>query len=167
MAARAKTTTAPPGSRRARQITAVVIEAFSGEVGTSEAAERLGISLSRYYQLEARALEGMIGALEPRSKGRANTPEREIQALKTEKKALEKDLRRQQALLRAAHRTVGLPAKKKGATVSARRGRRKHRSRGHTVLETLRRETSEGEDHGTTQRDGDAGGTATPKPAGA
>jgi hypothetical protein len=66
------------GSKRARQITVAVLEALSGEVGTTEAAEKLGVSLSRYYQLEARALAGMLEALEPKTKGPQKTPEREI-----------------------------------------------------------------------------------------
>ena len=167
MAAKTRAKPVPAGSRRARQITAVVIEAFAGEVGTTEAAERLGISLSRYYQLEGRALAGMIAALEPRPRGRAHTPEREIKALQAEKKELEKELRRHQALLRAAHRTVGLPAKKKGAASSGRRGRRKRKDRGRTVLETLREEAPEGASDGKALRDGDAGGAAAEEPTGA
>ncbi len=108
------------GSVRARAVTVVVLEALSGEVGTTEAAERLGVSLSRYYQLEAKALGGMLKALEPRTKGPQMTPEREIQALQAEKRALEKELRRQQTLLRAARRSVGLPARGRKAASSAR-----------------------------------------------
>ena len=104
------------GSARARAVTVVVLEALSGEVGTTEAAERLGVSLSRYYQLEAKALEGMLKALEPRTKGPQMTPQREIQALRAEKRALEKELRRHQTLLRAAHRSVGLPARGRKAS---------------------------------------------------
>lgn len=159
MAARKRETSAPGGSKRARQITAVVIEAFSGELGTTEAAERLGVSLSRYYQLEARALEGMMAALEPRPRGKAKTPAREIATLKAEKKALEKELRRQQALLRAAHRAVGLPSRGPKGASSKGRGRRQRGSRGQTVLQTLRREpdASEGGGDGTAQQHGESG----------
>lgn len=147
-------------SKRARQITMVVIEAFAGELGTTEAAERLGISLSRYYQLETRALGGMMAALEPRPRGPGKTPEREIQTLQGEKKALEKELRRHQSLLRAAHRGVGLPARlPKGASSKPQR-RARRGSRGRTVLQTIRPRTDvpKGEGDGTAKQDGAAGG---------
>lgn len=166
MAARKKPVTWA-SSARAKQITSVVIETFSGAVGTTEAAERLGVSLSRYYQLEAKALQGMLTALEPKPRGKTKTPAKEIQALKAEKKALEQELRRHQALLRAAHRTVGLPAKKKAAASSSRRGGRKRGSRGRTVLETLRPKAPEGGRDGTTLGDGAAGGEARAEPRGA
>jgi hypothetical protein len=147
------------GSKRARQITVAVLEALSGEVGTTEAADKLGISLSRYYQLEARALAGMLEALEPRGRGPQKTPEREIKALGAEKRALEKELRRQQALLRAAQRSVGLPTRGTKGSSSKKRGRTKRGSRGRTVLQTLRQAPGarEGGTDGTAERDGDAG----------
>ena len=157
------------GSARARAVTVVVLEALSGEVGTTEAAERLGVSLSRYYQLEAKALEGMLKALEPRTKGPQMTPQREIQALQVEKRALEKDLRRHQTLLRAAHRSVGLPARGRKAASSKGRGRAKRGSRGKTVLETLRKvpDADAGGIDGKAKRDGDVGGKDGGEPGGA
>lgn len=144
-------------SKKSRQQLAAILAALSGEIGVSEASERLGISLSRYYQLESRALQGMLAALEPRPRGTAKTPEREIRALKGEKKQLEQDLRRHQSLLRAAHRTLGLAkGGRKKASSKARRG-----VRGKAVLKTLRQATDEvkGVDDGSTERHGDAGGT--------
>jgi len=166
MAARTKKPQ-PVGSKRARQITSVVIETFSGSLGTAEAAEQLGISLSRYYQLEAKALDGMLRALEPRPRGPCVTPEKRIKALEAEKKALEKELRRHQALLRAAHRAVGLPAKKKGGASSGRRGGRQRGSRGKTVLETLRPKPEEGGRDGTALGDGASGGSDSRESVGA
>jgi hypothetical protein len=148
------------GSKRARQITVAVLETLSGEVGTTEAAAKLGVSLSRYYQLEARALAGMLEAVEPRAKGPQKTPEREIKALRAETKRLEKELRRHQALLRAAHRSVGLAGGGGKAASSKGRARAKRGSRGRTVLETLRRvpDACQGGADGTTKRHGDVGG---------
>lgn len=165
--ARKKAQAAPlRGSKRAKQIAVAVLETLSGELGTSEAADRLGISLSRYYQLEARALAGLLGAVEPRAKGPQKTPEREIKALRAEKKLLEKELRRHQALLRAAHRSVGLagPAPKKAS--SKGRARAKRGSRGQTVLQTLRRDTDgpEGGSDGTAKRHEGAGGQHRSEP---
>jgi hypothetical protein len=160
MPARKTGATTPRGSKRARQITVAVLEALSGELGTTEAAARLGVSLSRYYQLEARALAGMLEAVEPRAKGPQKTPERELKALRAEKKLLEKELRRHQALLRAAHRSVGLPSGGPKKASSKGRSRAKRGSRGRTVLQTLRADTDapEGEADGTTQQHESTGG---------
>lgn len=156
------------GSKRARQVAVAVLEALSGEVGVTEAAEKLSISLSRYYQLETKALEGMLQALEPRGKGPQRTPEREIKALVAEKKALEKELRRHQTLLRTAHRTVGFPTRRTSGGSSKKRGRVKRGCRGRTVRQTLLRPqaASEGTCDGTSKRDGDAGGSDAGQSAG-
>ena len=160
MAARKSGATTLRGSRRARQITVAVLETLSGELGPSEAAQQLQISLSRYYQLETCALKGMLGAVEPKTKGPQKTPEREIEALKAEKRQLEKELRRHRALLRAAQRSVGLPKTGRRTDSPKQRVRKRRGSRGQTVLQTLRRDADapEGAGDGGTKRDEDAGG---------
>jgi len=157
------------GSKRARQITAAVIEALSGEVGTTEAAERLGISHSRYYQLEAKAIQGMLEAVEPRAKGPQMTPEREIRVLKAEKKTLEKELRRHQSLLRAAYRTVGLPARPAKKSSSKKGAKAARSCRGRTVLQTLRPKTlaPEGGEDGRAKRFGNTDPGKRGQPQGA
>ena len=65
-----------------------MLGALSGESGVTEAAESIGISLSRYYQLETRALQGMISALEPRPKGRRWTPEEKLGQMEKELKSI-------------------------------------------------------------------------------
>lgn len=169
MAAQGNGSAALRGSKRAKQVVVAILEALSGELGTTEAAARLQISLSRYYQLEARALQGMLHAVEPRPKGPQKTPERELKALRAEKKGLEKELRRHQALLRAAHRSVGLPARGKKAS-SKTRVRQKRGSRGATVLRTLRRDADDaakGGRDGEEKRHADAGGRDRGESAGA
>jgi len=125
------------GSKRARQITVALLETLSGELGPSEAAERLQISLSRYYQLETRALKGMLTAVEPKARGPQKTPQREIDALKAENAEIRKELRRHQALLRAAQRSVGLKKTGRKTDSSNKRVRKRRGSRGQTVLQTL------------------------------
>lgn len=156
------------GSAQARKTAAVILEALSGEIGTSEAAERLGVSLSRYYQLEGRALTAMLSAMEPRPRGRVKTPEGEIKALEAEKKQLEKELRRQQSLLRAANRSLGL-AGRGGKKASSKPRRKKRADRGTTVLQTLRQGLDEvrGEGDGTAERDAEAGGSGAGESGGA
>ena len=147
-------------SKTSRKQVAIILEALSGEIGTTEASEKMGVSLSRYYQLEARALEGMLKAMEPKKRGIQKTPAREIGALKAEKQLLEKELRRQQSLLRAANRSMGLARGGRKKASSKGRGARRG-DRGKTVLKTLRKglEVPKGEGDGTAKRDADAGGT--------
>ena len=127
------------GSRQAKQSLMVMLETLSGTCSTTEAAERLKISASRYYQLETRGLQGMLSALEPLPRGPRKTKDTEIRALKEERRALERELLQARSLVRAASRSVGVKPlrkrakKKKGAT---RRGP----ARGKTVLKTLREE---------------------------
>jgi len=152
------------GSKRARQVLVAVLEVLAGELSTTEAASKLDVSLSRYYQLETRALKGMLQAVEPRSRGPQKTPEREIAALRVEQKRLEKELRRHQALLRAAQRSVGLAGTKTAS--SKGRLRKKRGSRGQTVLQTLRADVTEETSDGTEKRHSHAGGHDESQPAG-
>ena len=50
------------GDRDARKTAALVLEVLAGELNPAEAAEILEVSLPRYYQIEKRALEGLIRA---------------------------------------------------------------------------------------------------------
>ena len=98
------------GSPHAKKLAAVILEVLSGLRGTQEGSEVLGVSLSRYYALETRALQGFLKGLEPRPKGRRLYPEDAEAKLKSEKQRLERDVVRLSALLRAAQRSLGLPA---------------------------------------------------------
>ena len=155
------------GSKRARQIAIAVLEALAGELGTTEAASKLGVSVSRYYQLETRALAGLLAAVEPRARGPQKTPERENKALLAQNKQLEKELRRHQALLRAAHRSVGLPSRGTKDTKSNKRVRATRASRGVTVRQALRQEPEEEQNNGTQERDAEPGGHGRGESAGA
>ena len=120
------------GSRDAKRAAAVVLEVLSGVMGPSEGSETLGTSLNRYYELETRALQGLVTALEPRPKGRQRTPDDEIRDLEKKKKKLERELTRAQTLVRAAQRTIGLPSKRSRKSTKTRskpRTRRVHRGR--------------------------------------
>lgn len=124
------------GSKDALKQAAAILSTLSGLRSPTESSEEMGVSLNRYYQLETRALQGMIQALEKRPRGRHRTPEGEVKRLTEEKARLEHDLLRHQALLRTAQRSFGLePTHPKKAGV---RRRRRARVRGRTVLEHLR-----------------------------
>lgn len=127
------------GSKGAKQHLLVILEVLGGGLSTTEASEAMGVTASRYYQLETRALQGMLSSLEPRARGPQKTPEREIKALLLEQKRLEKELRKAQSLLRVATRSVGVRPKKK----KAGKRRKRRASRGSTVLKTLRKEAGD------------------------
>lgn len=97
-------------SPEARKLAAAILEVLGGVRTTTDAAAALGCSLPRYYQLEARALEGLLGACEPVRRGPGLSPTREAEALRKKCARLEREVGRQQALVRAAHRAVGLAA---------------------------------------------------------
>jgi hypothetical protein len=104
-------TTAPAGHRGsdgARRAAAAVLEVLAGARTPTEAAEALGVSANRYYQLEARALRGLVEACEPRPRGPGVAPEKELAKLHRETDRLRVEAARYQALARASQKTVGL-----------------------------------------------------------
>ncbi len=100
----------PLGSRDANRVAAAILEVLAGVRTPTDAAQALVISVPRYYQLEQRALEGLIEACEPRRKGRMQTSESRVTALEKEVQRWQQESARQQALVRAAQRTIGLAA---------------------------------------------------------
>ena len=95
-------------SAAARRQAAAILEVLAGARRPDSAANALGISLPTYFKLEQRALNGLLAACEPRSQGRVPRPESRIAALEKQVALLERECGRQQALVRAAQRTVGL-----------------------------------------------------------
>jgi hypothetical protein len=78
------------GSDGARRLCALVLEVLAGVRTPTDAAGVLGVSLARYYALEAQALLG-------------------LERLGRELERLHREAARQQALLRAQGRAVGIP----------------------------------------------------------
>jgi hypothetical protein len=98
------------GSDDAKRQGAVILEVLCGLRDARDGAGAMGVTANRYYQLETRALQGLISALEPRPKGRRWTSEEKLAVMEKEKKRLEQEVGRLQALLRAAQRSMGIPA---------------------------------------------------------
>ncbi len=97
------------GTDGAKRLLALLLEALGGIRSTQEAADGMGVALVRYYQLETRALQAMLDALEPRQKGRKPKTEAQYQAeFAEEKQMLLKDLNRYKSLCRSLQRTVGV-----------------------------------------------------------
>jgi hypothetical protein len=91
-----------------------VLHVIAGLKSPTEASQSIGVSINRYYQLEARALSAMVKSLEPLPRGRRTRPEAEIERLKREVSRLSREATRYQALLRASQRALGLaPAPKR------------------------------------------------------
>jgi hypothetical protein len=138
------------GTPQAKRMLALILEVLGGVCTTQEAAADMGVALVRYYQLETRALQAMLTALEPRPKGRRAQTEAQCQAEHAqEKKRLTQELRRYQSLCRSLQKTVGVPATAtaksppRGPKAKTRRIRKT--SRGERVVAAMRGAGGEGE----------------------
>jgi len=130
---RSKTTPRqPPASREARQLAAVILDVLAGSRTPPQAAQALSLSLPRYYQLEARALGGLVTACEARPRGRQLEVTAELARANREIERLKRELSRTVALVRLTQRTVGVPA-----PIPAKSGSRKRKRK--PVVRALRR----------------------------
>ena len=137
---------AEPVSREAQRFAAAVLEVLAGVRAPADAATALGISVPRYYLGEQRALAGLVAACEPRPDGRGTGPRWQIAMLEKEVARLKQECARQQALVRAAQRTIGLappPASKPapkavGKTVGKKPCKRRSAVRALKVAAALR-----------------------------
>lgn len=121
------------GSSLARRQAATILEVLAGVRRPIEAAQALSTSLPRYYQLERRALSGLLAACEPVPRGPRVDVARQLAALERENQRLKRECDRQQALVRMAERSLGLapPAKPplQGKEESRKRGSKRRRRR--------------------------------------
>ena len=117
------------GSEHAKRVAAVILEVVSGVRGAQEGAEVLGISSMRYYQLEERALQGMVTALEPRAKGpRVPSPEETLKQVERERERTKREVGRLQTLLRMVRKSVHLEEPRWGAAGAGTKANgKKHR----------------------------------------
>ena len=92
----------------AKRMAAAILEVLAGARTPTEAATALGLSVPRYYQVEAQALRGLLQACEPKPRGRVRSVETEVKTLSKENQRLQRELTRHQSLARAAQRAVGL-----------------------------------------------------------
>jgi len=131
------------GSAEAKRLAAAILEGLAGVRGPQEVSEALGISMTRYYHLETRALQGLVAALEPRPRGPRRNPQTAIATLEREKGRLERELKRTQALVRTAQRTIGLPPRRESKLRADGKPKRTRRAtvRARRVAEALREET--------------------------
>ncbi len=132
-------------SKEAKRLAAMLLDVLAGSRTPPQAAETLGVSLPRYYQLEDRGLNGLLLACETRPRGRqANNIEMQLQTLARENERLKRELSRYQTLVRLTQRSVGVPppAPAKAKTTGKRR-KRKPTVRALRRAERLRDESNE------------------------
>ena len=140
-------------SAEAKRLAAAILEVLAGARTPTQAAQALGLSLPRYYLLEVRALHGMLVACEPRNLDRGPSAESALAALRRECDQLRRECSRQQALVRAAQRSLGL-APPVAARGPERDGKKRRRRRPTArALRAAARLTPEGQEPS-------AGGTA-------
>jgi len=127
----------------AKRVAAAILEVMGGLRLPSDAATALSISLPRYYQLETRAINGLIRACEPKPKGRVRSAESELASALKQIASLKHECSRQQALVRLAQRSVGLttPQPPKPGPKGQRK-RRQPTVRALKVLEVLKSQPS-------------------------
>ena len=128
-------------SATARQQAAAILEVLAGVRTPTQAAEALGVSLPRYYVLETRAVQGILLACEPRSIGRQATAASALATLQRECEQLRRECSRQQALVRAAQRSIGLtPPPSKPAKNGTKRRKRRPTARALRAVARLKTE---------------------------
>lgn len=129
-------------SAQAQRLALAVLEVLGGLQKPSEVAKSLGLSLNRYYQVEIRAVRGLLRACEPVvAIGRPPTAtlaqaEKQAARLAAENRDLKQEVSRAMALVRAARRTIGLvvPAATVPTTVNGKGGKnRKATTNGTTT----------------------------------
>jgi hypothetical protein len=157
----------PVTSSAAKRQAAAILEVLAGVLRPAEAAQLLETTLPRYYLWEKRALTGLLAACEPAPRGPRVDASRQLAVLERENRRLKRDCDRQQALVRAAERALGLarPARPKEETQGSN-GKPRHRVRRPTVralkaAQTLRREAATISPQSTTVAEATTSPTAT------
>jgi hypothetical protein len=130
-------------SREAKRLAAVLLDVLAGARTPPQAAEVLGVSLPRYYQLEDRGVAGLTLACEARPRGRPADAQTELHALKKENERLKQEVARYQSLVRLTQRTVGVPPPAPTAKAMGKRRRRKPMVRAMRRAERLREEAEQ------------------------
>src|SRR5471030_2678509 len=125
----------------AKRMAAAILEVLAGARTPTEAATALGLSVPRYYQVEAQALRGLLEACEPKPRGRVRTIKTEVETLSKENQRLQRELTRHQALARAAQRTVGLSPPAPVLNRTGKKPRKRRVARALSVAERLKQGT--------------------------
>jgi hypothetical protein len=123
--------------QEARRLAAAILDVLAGVRTPAQAAEALGVSQPRYFQIEAQALQALVDSCKPRPRGRVRNADKELASLQRQLERLQQEVNRQQTLLRLAQRSIGLPPPKKPGEKPAGKEKGKRRSR-RPVVRALR-----------------------------
>jgi hypothetical protein len=134
--------------REAQRLAAAILEVLAGVRTPSQAAEALGMSLQRYFQIETRAVQALVAGCEPRPRGPGRSADKELDVLKRQHERLQRELGRQQTLVRLAQRNIGLAppkpaADKSGGKHESKKRRRRPVVRALRAAEVLQRRSQE------------------------
>ena len=124
----------------ARKQAACVLEVLAGVRTPEQAATALSVALPTYYNLEIRALRGLIWACTPQPPGRTMGLTSKLRAAEVKSASLEKQLQRYQALLRNTQRNIGLlpPPQLLRDSAKGKRKARKPAVRALRAIEAIR-----------------------------
>jgi hypothetical protein len=126
-------------SVEAKRAATAILEVLAGVRTPTQAAQALGLSVMRYYQVEARAVQGLVTACEPQRRGPGRSLEKELRTLGRQHERLQRELGRQQALARMAQRSIGLAAPPPSASKNGSTKRRRRPAvRGLRMVKQLR-----------------------------
>lgn len=125
-----------------RKHAACVLEVLAGLRSPEQAAEALGLSLQTYYNLETRALRGLVHGCTPTPPGQTMMLLKQVRGLEIKAATLQKQLGRYQALFRNAQRSAGLLLPPANVPAGKSNGRRKHQPavRALRAVEALQRD---------------------------
>jgi hypothetical protein len=132
------------GTKETRKLAAVILEVLAGGRTPEDGASAVGVSVSRYFVLEGRALEGLLKGCEPRKLGPKVNAEKESEKLRRELARLQRESVRNQTLLRLSQRAVGLPKVKTKAAKGKGKRKRKPVARALKAAKRLESQEQEG-----------------------
>ena len=130
---------------------AIVLEVLAGMRTPSEAASVLGLSVSYYYLLERKALQGLLNGCQPQPKDSPGPGlERQLARLQKELDKSRQECLRQASLVRATERAMGLsavakptgPSRANSAKEGKKTRRRRPSIRAMRAAKTLREDSS-------------------------
>lgn len=124
----------------AKRLCAILLEVLGGVRTPTDAAGVLGVSVPRYYALEARGLRGLLKACQRRAKGRRRTAESELAHLRMDLERVTQERDRLGALLRTSQRALGISAPPKPPAARAGRKRKRPQVRALRASKALRPE---------------------------
>ena len=123
-----------------RRQAACVLEVLAGLRSPEEAARVIGVSVPTYYNLEARALRGLLHGCRVESPGRRMSVEKRLAESEQRAAELERQLQRYRSVLRNARRAariLGEGGESLAADAEPEVRRRKPRVRARRAIEAL------------------------------